>query len=66
MLLKAADGLRIVNPNNKLPIDAAGIEIKDGDPNYSYWLRRLQCGDVVEVEPPQPKPVKASKVEENV
>lgn len=66
MFLKAADGLRIINPNTKLPIDAAGIEIQSGDPNYSYWLRRLRCGDVVEVEPVPVKPAKANKVEENV
>ncbi len=43
--IKPADGLRVRDPETGRPLAKAGEE----KPRNAYWLRRLQCGDVVAV-----------------
>lgn len=42
----ARDGLRVIDPRTRRPIDSAGVDV----PADGYWTRRLQQGDVVLVD----------------
>lgn len=48
-------GLLVRDPISRQHLNAEGEEKEIND----YWTRRIMCGDVVEVE--QPEPVKAPK-----
>lgn len=51
MFVKPAAGRRVRDPRSKIPLPDSGAEVSDSD---SYWVRRLQDGDVVLVVPSQP------------
>jgi hypothetical protein len=50
MFVKPAPGLKVRDPVSRLHLPLGGAEV----PNTSFWIRRLQCGDVIEAKPPQP------------
>lgn len=52
MFVKPAPGLKVRDPKSKLHIPEAGAEVPETD---SYWVRRVQDGDVVVVETPSPQ-----------
>lgn len=49
----ARAGLVVVDPDTRNAIPAEGTEV----PRSAYWIRRLQQGDVVEIQEPQPAAV---------
>lgn len=49
MTVKPREGVKVRDPLSKRHIPESGIEVPDSD---SYWHRRLQDGDVVQVEKP--------------
>jgi hypothetical protein len=48
MFVKPAPGRKVRSPLSKQHIPETGVEVPDTD---TYWVRRLQDGDVVEVKP---------------
>jgi hypothetical protein len=46
MFVKPAPGLRVRDPISRLHLPEGGAEV----PESSYWIRRVQSGDVVRVE----------------
>lgn len=60
IFVKPAQGLRVVNPATGQPLPAEGEVVENG----TYWIRRLDDGDVTEETPPATPPVKASSKKE--
>jgi Protein of unknown function (DUF2635) len=50
MFVIPAPGRQVRNPITKQHLPATGAEV----PESAYWLRRVQAGDVVVAEAPQP------------
>lgn len=50
-VVPARAGLRVVDPETKQPLPAEGARVR----RSTYWIRRRQQGDVLEV-PPTPEP----------
>lgn len=48
MFVKPAPGKRVRDPQSRQHIPAEGMEVSATD---TYWVRRLQDGDVVVVKP---------------
>lgn len=49
MFLKPKEGLVVRDPNDMLPLPKEGKEVHG---NLSFWVRRLEDGDVIEVKRP--------------
>lgn len=60
IFVKPAEGLRVVNPATGQPLPAEGEVVENG----TYWIRRLDDGDVTEEAPPATPPVKANSKKE--
>jgi hypothetical protein len=46
MFVKPAPGTKVRDPISRLHIPESGVEV----PESSYWIRRVQSGDVVRVD----------------
>jgi hypothetical protein len=60
IFVKPAEGLRVVNPATGLPLPAEGDSVENG----TYWIRRLNDGDVTEQTPPATPTSKANSKKE--
>lgn len=57
MLVKPAPGIKVRDPVSRLHLPEEGREV----PENTFWIRRLQSGDVIKVEPQQPAKAKGDK-----
>jgi hypothetical protein len=55
-----AAGLRVVDPASGQPLPATGAEVE----RNTYWIRRLNDGDVTEGTPPASAATKAASKKE--
>ena len=60
IFVKPAAGMRVVNPATGLPLPVDGETVENG----TYWIRRLNDGDVTQEEAPAAPTAKANSKKE--
>lgn len=55
--IKPKEGLKVIKPQSKMALKEEGEEVEQS----TYWLRRIECGDVILEKPVQQESSKDQK-----